>query len=135
MNGITKRKDVYHGLINEHHLIDALFKDLGFHVSSMPDDYPAELIFTNEIEIFDPEKVNEEKDLPDYWKRVYQMHNKPNMKDCVDLRYRYIHVPFKIMCQYPSIPCSGIFVIDRDIDLRKKINPSRLININNELED
>jgi len=133
MNGITIKKEIFQDIPDRTTFILALFKDLGCHVSSMPDSYPTDLKFTNNIEIFDPEKVSNVDELPEYWKLVYQIHNKPIMRDCVDLRYRYIHVPYKIICGYPKIPCSGIFVIERYIDLRKKIHAIDLININNEL--
>lgn len=91
------------------------FKILGCKVSSFPDNYISESLI-NRTELFDPEKVNSKEDLPYPWNLVFEEHNRPVRGDCVRFRYRYLHLPFDIVPQYPKVPCKGIFVIsDRKV--------------------
>ena len=99
MNGITEIKPIDFGTITPVDYLDALMVGLGCSVSSMPRDYPQK-DYCGRWEVFNPRKVTDPEALPDYWRMVYDMHNKPDMKDCRDLRYRYVHIPIKIMCQY-----------------------------------
>ena len=74
------------------------------------------ITYTDKCELFDPRKVKYPANLPDYWKMVYDNHNKPEMRDCRDLAYRYVYVPFLIMPQHPRVLCKGIFCLtDRSI--------------------
>lgn len=109
------------------------FKALGCFVSGFPADYNSE-VYSNRWELFDPEKVEDPSTLTGIWEKVYEMHNRPNMKDCRDLRYRYVHVPIYILPQYPHVPCRGIFgLTDRSITI-SQIKSSVLIHIGNEFE-
>ena len=90
--------------------------------------------YSEKWEIFDPSKVKDYNRLPDYWKKVYDEHFKPERKDCVELKYRYIHSPEKIIPQYPHGPCKGIFVIsDKNIKIRD-LTTKDLIWIGDEFE-
>ena len=134
MNGITEIKPFLTGKVKKSDIIAALLSDLGCSVSDMPRDYPSK-DYCGRWELFEPEKVEEPEDLPDYWRMVYNLHNQPTMKDCQDFHYRYVHVPVEIMCRYPRIPTKGIFCICEDnVDI-KKMTGDDLININNEFAD
>jgi len=83
--------------------------------------------------LFDPEQVENPDTLPDYWKMVWEMHNKPDMGDCRSLRYRYVHIPRDILPRYPRVPCKGLFQLDRDVDI-DNLKETDLIHIGNEFD-
>jgi hypothetical protein len=130
-NGIMEIEPLKFDGLKRQDLVSLLFTIAGAKCSDMPADYQSKS-YSNKWELFDPEKVDNPKDLPDYWKMVYDMHNRLDMKDCKDLRYRYVHTPEKILPRYPRVPCQGIFQLDRDtIDIRE----TSLIHIGNEFEE
>lgn len=112
---------------------DLAFKSLGASVSGMPDNYESH-IETNKTELFDPEMVEQPCNLPLYWLKVYRKHNEPEMRDCVRLRYRYVHVPFDIVPQYPRVPCKGIFCLDSHKVRFDQITIKDLIHVGNEFQ-
>ena len=132
MNGITEIKPLEFDGLTRTDLTSILFSIAGAHYSDMPRDYQSKS-YSNKWEMFDPEKVVNPEELPDYWKMVYDMHNRPEMRDCRDLRYRYVHTPQKILPRYPRVPCQGIFQLDRDVPV-KKIRETSLIHIGNEFD-
>ena len=90
------------------------FDMCGCSVSSMPKNYKSK-VYTDKWEFLDPEQVKDESMLPEYWRKILALHNAPDRKDCVTLRYRYVHIPVDVLPQYPRVPCKGIFVItDRE---------------------
>lgn len=133
-NGITIIKPFDTGKITSMDFWSAMMKDCGCSVSHMPDIEESKFYSPN-WEYFNPERVEEPEDLPDYWKQVFDLHNKPEMGDCVRFRYRYVHVPIKIMCRYPRIPVRGIFVLDNENVKYNQITADDLIWIGNEIEE
>jgi len=134
INGITKIKPFDMGEITGMDFWSAMMKDCGCSVSSMPDMGETKP-YTNNWEYFNPERVEYPERLPDYWGKVYELHNKPEMGDCVRFRYRYVHVPIKIMCRYPRIPVCGVFVLDNNNVKYNAIKANDLIWIGDEIEE
>ncbi len=121
--GITKRD-----------LLSALLVHLGATVSNMPRNLSGhQETYSDNCELFDPRKVTKSDILPDYWKMVYDMHNKPDMGDCRYFRYRYVHIPYEIIPQYPRVPCKGIFCLDSKKVRSNNIKTSNLVFIGNNL--
>ena len=111
-----------------------LFDACGAKVSSMPRNYTS-MSYSDKWEFLDPEQVKDESMLPEYWRKILALHNASDRKDCVTLRYRYIHVPVEILPQYPRVLCKGIFVItDRSKEI-EDLTPDDLIHIGNEIEE
>ena len=134
MNGITEIKPIKTGIVKGSDLISALLVDLGCSVSDMPRNYPSK-DYCGKWEVFNPRQVVEPDDLPDYWRMVYDLHNAPQMKDCQDFGYRYVHIPIEIMCRYPRIPVKGIFCLCEPNVKIETMTGDDLININNEFDD
>jgi len=132
---VIKLKPFSTGKITELDLILGLLAELGCRVSSMP-NLKKSIAYSNEWEYFDPEKVTNPDELPDYWVMVYEMHNRPDMKDCRDLHYKYVHVPVEILAEYPRVPTRGIFCLATNTDKKpNEIEAEDLIWIGNEFED
>lgn len=135
MNPITKIKPFDSDDITSRDLLGALIVDCGGSVSDMPRKTEG-ITYTDEWEYFDPEKVIDVEDLPDYWGMVYKMHTKPDMGDCRYLRYKYVHIPIEIICQYPRAPVKGIFCLACNVDKKPdEIKANDLIWIGNEFEE
>jgi len=115
-------------------MVMALLVDAGCHVSSMPSEVEGNVSFTSEWELFDPEKVRKDNvdDLPPHWRMVYDMHMRPGMGDCRELRYRYVHAPEDIFPSYPKVFCRGIFCLDSRKVRSDRISSRNLIHIGDE---
>lgn len=132
MNGVKIIKEIESDMPTGLDLCGALLVDLGCSISNMPREVEGNITYTERWEFFDPAKVSTPKNLPNHWAMVFEMHNRPDMKDCRDLKYRYIHAPTKILPRFPRVPCKGIFCItDKNIKL-KDIKARDLIHIGNE---
>ena len=121
------------GLPTTGDLAEGFLLSLGVSSSHYKKNYPAGS-YCDKWELMDPELVEDSAALPEYWKRIYDMHMQPNMRDCRDLRYYYIHSPVTIMCYYPTNPCAGIFCVSE----RKPVSELRrydLVNINSDIEE
>jgi len=115
-------------------MLGALLSDVGCSVSNMPRKTEC-VVYTNKWEYFDPDKVEDIEDLPEYWEMVYEMHNRPEMGDCRSLHYKYVHIPVEIICQYPRVPVKGMFCLSYNVDKKPdEIRASDLIWIGNEFE-
>lgn len=106
-------------------LLDAF----GASVSSMPRNYESHA-YSDNWEYFDPEEVEDPEALPEHWKKVYKMHNRPEMRDCRDLKFRYVHTPEDILPAYPRVPCKGIFCLESNKVSWDAITAKDLIHIN-----
>jgi len=134
MNGIRMMKPLKDvGNITKVDILSALLVRAGVRVSSMPPNLE-EFTYTSNWEFFNPEKVKDPDDLPDYWGMVFDMHNRPDMKDCRDLKYRYVHTPERILPQFPRVLCRGIFCLTNKNVKFKEITADDLIYIGNEFE-
>ena len=107
---------------------------VGCSISSMPRNYTS-MSYSDKWEFLDPELVEDESLLPEYWRKILALHNAPDRRDCVVLRYRYIHVPVEILPQYPRVPCKGIFVITDNSKKVEELTMDDLIHIGNEIEE
>jgi len=135
INGIQEIKPIETDIPTQRDLLSALLVDLGCSVSNMPRVVAGDRIFTHRWEVFDPEEVTQPEYLPEYWRMVWDLHNAPDRKDCVSLRYRYVHCPKEILGEYPRVPCSGIFALcDRAIP-RNRIKAKDLIHIGNDFPE
>lgn len=132
-NGVLRIEDIKDSPITKNDLISCLLDIAGAHVSNIPRNYQSKA-YSNYIEIFDPELVEDESKLPEYWKMVLNKHNEPDMGDCRTLRYRYAHIPYDILPRYPRVACKGLFQLDRDVDI-SKLKETDLVHIGNEFED
>jgi len=134
MNGtrmMKPLKDV--GTVTTRDLLSALLVEAGVKVSGMPSNLE-EFVYTPNWEFFNPEKVKDSSDLPSHWRMVFDMHNRPDMKDCRDLKYRYVHTPEHILPQFPRLLCKGIFCLtDKNVKF-KDIIANDLIYIGNEFK-
>jgi len=133
MNGVEKIKPFAKGNVKRKDLIFGLMSLLGASVSSMPKGYESRAYSSN-WELFDPEKVEHPEELPRHWKAVYEVHNKPEMKDCRQMRYRYVHVPVDILPHYPRVPCRGIFCLVNNEIKGSEVTAEDLIHIGNEFD-
>ena len=131
INGIREIEPFSIGNITNIDIFLGLFDLAGCSVSSMPRDYKS-FAYSNKWELFDPRKVRNFEHLPEYWKKVFIEHYKPERKDCVDLKYRYVHIPVDILPQYPRVPCKGIFVLTNNSIKDNEIKADDLIHIGNE---
>ena len=118
-------------------LFGAILDLSGASVSSIPKEYLKEkekvgsLKWSNDWELLDPEKVSVPEELPDYWKKVYFAHNREDMKDCRELKYRYVHTPEDILPRWPRIPCKGVFcLVDSSLKI-EKVTGFDLIHLGN----
>ena len=112
----------------------ALLQNLGVSCSGYSEeDTKGSVAYSDRWELFDPEKVRKGDELPLPWDKVYEIHNRPNMKDCRDLRYRYVHAPEEILCAYPYLPVKGVFVLDSRKVRSDRIRGEDLVFIGNEL--
>jgi len=114
--------------LTQHDKINLCFTMLGASVSSMPRNYRSRTE-TDKLELFDPEKVVDSKKLSSYWRKIWELHNQPERRDCVKLRYRYVHVPHNILPQYPRVPCKGVFCLTSREVKWYNITPNNLIHI------
>lgn len=123
------------GTVTERDLLMGLLVEFGgCRVSSMP-DLKKSIAYVSEWEYFDPEKVTDPDKLPDHWAMVYEMHNRPDMKDCRDLHYKYVHVPIEILAEYPRVPVKGIFCLATNTEKKpSEIQAEDLIWIGNEFD-
>jgi hypothetical protein len=121
VNGITIIDPIIHKEVSTRDILLHCLSCAGATVSSIPkDELKGQETFSKQYELFDPEKVNEKDNLPPHWYEVYEMHNRPEMKDCRDLCYRYVHCPEEIYPYYPKVLCKGIFCLtNRNIKLNK----------------
>jgi len=131
---VIKLKPFNTGKATERDLILGLLALSGCRVSSMP-DLEKSTVYSSNWEYFDPDKVTDIDKLPDYWQMVYEMHNRPEMKDCRDLHYKYVHVPVEILAEYPRIPTRGIFCLATNTEKKpSEIQAEDLIWIGNEFD-
>jgi len=134
MNGVYKLKQELFSNVTKVDLLQAMMVDLGVSVSNIPKDYQSKS-YTENAEVFIPERVTKRDELPEFWKMVFDLHNEPRRKDCVRFGYRYVHLPYEIIPRYPRVPCKGIFCIsDSTVDLTK-LTADDLIHIGNEFEE
>jgi hypothetical protein len=135
MNGITYIDPIETSEITNQDLIFALLVDIcGVHISSIPNSIEGNISYTNDWEYFDPKEVESPELLPDHWAKVYEMHNRPEMHDCILLDYKYIHSPTEILPRYPRVSCKGIFCISSNKSLTE-ITGDDLIHIGNEIDN
>lgn len=135
-NGVKVIRPITDSRITQRDLLFALFKDLGgCSVSNMPDEVEGNKSYSDNWEYFNPTEVEDATVLPEYWRIVYNLHNRKDMKDCRDLHYRYIHCPIDIMPRYPRVPCKGIFCLCNNNIKWNAITSEDLIHIGNEFED
>ena len=112
----------------------ALLEYLGVSCSGYSEeDTKGSMAYSDRWELFDPEKVRKGDELPPPWDVVFEIHNRPEMRDCRDLRYRYVHAPQEILCRYPHLPVKGVFVLDSRKVRSDRIKGEDLIFIGNEL--
>lgn len=116
-------------------LIFALMTELGAKVSSMPRHITGQKTYHDRWELFNPAKVRKYDILPEPWNKIYEMHMRKDMKDCRDLKYRYVHAPVEILPQYPRVPCKGVFCLSDRTIRSDRLKESDLIFIGNEVED
>jgi len=129
---IIKLKPFDIGKVTRQDLIEAILKELGCSISSMPDIKESKS-YTSDWEYFDPDKVVGPDELPDYWRMVYDAHNKPDMRDCRELHYKYVHTLEKILPRYPRVPVRGIFCLATNTEKKPdEIRAEDLIWIGNE---
>lgn len=133
-NGITKIKPI-ESKVTKGDFACALLKDLGCRVSNMPDKVEGSISYSNNWEYFNPERVIDPESLPYHWKMVFDSHNKPEMKDCRDFKYRYVHCSDEIIPHYPRVPCKGIFCLFSNAVRWNNIKANDLIHIGNEFVD
>jgi len=126
-----KSKDV---ILSSDDIFSLLLSSLGASVSNMPKNYQSSAL-SDKLELFDPEKVVSPELLPLHWKKVWKKHNEPDRIACIRFRYRYVHVPFDILPQYPRVPCKGIFALTSRKVLWNKIEPSDLIHLGGEFDE
>lgn len=131
-NGITIIKPIKDSQISTSDLRRALLKDLGCSISGMPNEVEGNIAYSNKWEYFNPRKVTDPEALPEHWKMVFDFHNKPEMRDCRELKYRYVHCPTEILPQYPRVDCKGIFGLCDNSVRWNKIAAYDLIHIGNE---
>lgn len=110
-NGVMEVKLKNTIKLTQEDIMSMCFLALGASVSNMPANYHSRTE-TDKLELFDPERVTNPEELPEYWRKVWALHNQPGRRACVDFRYRYVHVPFNILPQFPRVPCKGIFCLD-----------------------
>ena len=131
---VIKLKPFNIGKVTKLDLAFGMLDLLGCSISSMPRGLKS-ISYTNNWEYFNPEKVTNPEDLPDHWKIVYDLHMRPDMKDCRDLHYKYVHVPVEILAQYPRVPAKGIFCLATNTEKEPdKIQAEDLIWIGNEFD-
>jgi len=133
MNGIEKIEPFGLGNVTKQDIICAILSDLGVSISSRPRNYKSKA-YSSDWELFDPEKVEEPDELPEYWRRIYDLHNSPQWRDCRELKFRYVHVPVNILPGYPRIYCKGIFCLEDSEIKADEIKAEYLTYIGNELE-
>lgn len=112
-------------------LLSALLVEFGCKASGYDTPLGQET-YHDRWELFDPELVREGDELDAPWDMVYARHMQPNMRDCRELRYRYVHCPVKIFPQYPHFPCRGIFVLCSRSTRSDRLNEGDLIFIGDE---
>lgn len=132
-NGIREIK-VKRGEIAKSDLFLMALSSLGCSVSSMPSNYKSEKV-CNKTELFDPEKVEFPEDLPEYWKNIWNLHNEPKRYDCIRFRYRYVHVPYKILPSYPRVPCEGVFGLTSRKVKWNQITENDLVHLGSSTEE
>lgn len=130
-NGVLTIDKVKQENIKKSDVLLDLFSLFGARVSSMPNTN-CKIKLIDRLELFDPIKVTNKDSIIYPWYLVYERHNQKDMKDCRDLKYRYLHVPFEIIPSYPKVPCSGIFCITDNTLNCNKISSNDLIWIGNE---
>lgn len=131
---VIKLKPFNIGKVTELDLAFGMLDLLGCSISSMPRGLKS-IAYTNNWEYFDPEKVINPENLPDHWKIVYDLHMRPDMKDCRDLHYKYVHVPVEILAEYPRVPVRGIFCLATNTEKKpNEIQAEDLIWIGNEFD-
>ena len=131
-NGVVIIKQIKLTLPTKRDILCAMLSMAGCKVSSIPNKVEGNESYSDEWEYFNPERVEEPSVLPEHWKMVYEFHNQPDMRDCRELRYRYVHCPEEILPQYPRVPCKGIFcLVDRWVRWNS-IQEKNLIHIGNE---
>ena len=136
MDCIKEIKPIESDTVVMRDLLFALIKECGARVSSMPDEIEGQTVYSDRYELFDPEKVRtvDIPNLPEPWNQAYAIHMRPDMRDCRTLRYRYIHVPEKILANYPRLPCKGIFGLTERRVRANQIKAKDLIFIGNEFK-
>ena len=131
---VIKLKPFDIGKVTKLDLALGMLDMLGCSISSMP-HIKESIAYSNNWEYFDPDKVTDIDKLPDYWQMVYEMHNRPEMKDCRDLHYKYVHIPVEILAQYPRVPVKGIFCLATNTEKEpNEIQAEDLIWIGNEFD-
>lgn len=111
-NGIKTIKPI-ESHVTDRDIFLGLLDAFGASVSSMPRNYKSRA-YSDRWEYFDPEQVEDPEALPEYWKKVYKMHNRKEARDARDLKYRYVHTPTEIIPKHPRVPCKGIFRINNN---------------------
>ncbi len=136
MNAIRRINKIQDSPITNRDILSALFKTCGGRVSDMPDEVEGSRAHHGRWELFDPELVNgDADDLSEPWDIVYEMHNAPDMTDCVKLRYRYVHCPVDIFPSFPRIRCKGVFALcDRSVNAYE-IREKDLVFIGDSVEE
>lgn len=131
---VIKLKPFNIGKVTKLDLAFGMLDMLGCTISSMP-HIKESTAYSSNWEYFDPVKVTDVNELPDYWKMVYDVHMRPDMKDCRDLHYKYVHVPVEILAEYPRVPVKGIFCLATNTDKKPdEIQAEDLIWIGNEFD-
>jgi hypothetical protein len=133
MNGVEVVDPIDTGVPTVSDIANALLVGLGCSYSRMPAGYPNRR-YTDQWEYFDPELVEDPDELPEHWRMIYDMHMRPDMADCRDLMYTYLHSPVDIMSAYPDYPTMGIFCVTGRVD-PKDIRRRDIVNINSDLEE